>query len=129
MNAAAPSDAALVDKSLPEHAEMKRLMERLRGMQTGDPLYDDSVMELMRGVLHHVADEETRLLPDAERALGDKLKDLGADMAKRRLELAIPRASEIARDAIRAFPAMSLFVAVFAGIAGGYMVKRATDRP
>ena len=76
MRAAAASDGAIVDKSLPEHEEMKRLIGKLRGMQPGDALYDDTVMELMRGVLHHVADEETTLLPDAERLLGERLEDL-----------------------------------------------------
>ena len=55
-------------------------------MQPGDAAYDETVMELMRDVLHHVADEETMLLPDAERRLGDQLNELGAQMTKRRLK-------------------------------------------
>ena len=128
MRAAAASDGAIVDKSLPEHEEMKRLIGKLRGMQPGDALYDDTVMELMRGVLHHVADEETTLLPDAERLLGERLEDLGLQMTKRRLELTAPRAGEIAVNTIRAIPATSMVLAAVAVVAGAYVVKRAMSR-
>ena len=128
MRAAAASDGAIVDKSLPEHEEMKRLIGKLRGMQPSDALYDDTVMELMRGVLHHVADEETTLLPDAERLLGERLEDLGLQMTKRRLELTAPRAGEIAVNTIRAIPATSMVLAAVAVVAGAYVVKRAMSR-
>ena len=128
MRAAAASDGAIVDKSLPEHEEMKRLIGKLRGMQPGDALYDDTVMELMRGVLHHVADEETTLLPDAERLLGEQLEDLGLQMTKRRLELTVPRAGEIAVNTVRAIPATSMVLAAVAVVAGAYVVKRAMSR-
>ena len=128
LRAAAASDGAIVDKSLPEHEEMKRLIGKLRGMQPGDALYDDTVMELMRGVLHHVADEETTLLPDAERLLGERLEDLGLQMTKRRLELTVPRAGEIAVNTVRAIPATSMVLAAVAVVAGAYVVKRAMSR-
>jgi hypothetical protein len=83
---------------------------------------------LMRDVLHHVADEETTLLPDAERLLGDRLGELGAQMTKRRLELAAPRAGEIAVNTVRGMPASSMLVAAGALIAGTYIVKRAFGR-
>ena len=128
LRAAAASDGAIVDKSLPEHEEMKRLIGKLRGMQPSDALYDDTVMELMRGVLHHVADEETTLLPDAERLLGERLEDLGLQMTKRRLELTAPRAGEIAVNTVRAIPATSMVLAAVAVVAGAYVVKRAMSR-
>src|SRR6266496_751999 len=56
-------DAGVVDKSLPEHNEMRRLNARLREMHPEDPAFDGTVMELMRDVMRHVADEETILLP------------------------------------------------------------------
>ena len=94
MRAAAASDNAIVEKSLPEHEEMKGLIRKLRGMHRAiDALYDDTLIELMRGVLHHVADEETTLLPDAERALGEGVEDLGLQMTRRRLELTVPRSA------------------------------------
>jgi len=59
-------------------------------------------------VMRHVADEETTLLPDAERVLGDRLNELGAQMTRRRFELAGSRADEIAVNAVRSFPGATL---------------------
>jgi hypothetical protein len=59
----------------------------------------------MRLVIHHVADEETRLLPAAERLLPDQLGRLGLEMTKRRFELLKPHAAELAETTVRSFPA------------------------
>ena len=67
-----------IQKAVPEHNEMKRLIAKLRGMQPTEAGYDDTLFELMRDVMHHVADEETILLPEAERLMADRLGDLGA---------------------------------------------------
>ena len=122
------ADSAVLAKSVPEHDEMRRLIGELRDMEPTDPTYDQTFMELMRDVLHHVADEETTLLPDAERLLGDRLGELGAQMTKRRLELAAPRAGEIAVNTVRGMPASSMLVAAGALIAGTYIVRRAFGR-
>ena len=91
-------------KSVPEHDEMRRLIGRLRSMEPTDSGYDETFMELMRDVLHHVADEETVLLPEAQRLLPDRLNELGAAMTRRRLALAVPRSGEIAGNLVRAMP-------------------------
>jgi len=103
-------DAGVVGKSVPEHDEMRRLIARLREMEPEDPGYDATVMELMRDVLHHVADEQTILLPDAERVLGDRLEELGSEMTKRRLELVAPRSLELAWNQARALPASNVLM-------------------
>ena len=59
----------------------------------------------MRSVIHHVADEETHLLPIAERLMKDELGELGMAMTKRRVVLLKPHAGEIAISAARSFPA------------------------
>jgi len=128
MRAVAAADNSALDKSVTEHDEMKRLIAALRAMQATDEQYDRTVMELMRDVMHHVADEETILLPDAERLLGDRLHELGAQMARRRLELSAPHATELAMNQMRAFPGLSFMVAAGALLAGGYVVKRAFTR-
>lgn len=104
-----PAVRALTDndtlrKSVPEHDEMRQLIGRLRGMEPTDKAYDDTFMALMRDVLHHVADEETVLLPEAERLLPERLNELGAAMTRRRLELSVPRTGEIAGNMVRAMP-------------------------
>jgi hemerythrin superfamily protein len=113
-----------IRKSVPEHDEMRRLIAQLRSMEPTDPRYDETFMELMRDVMHHVADEETVLLPEAERLLHDRLGELGLKMTKRRMELVLPRAGDIAVNMARAVPLSS--VATFASVllAGLWMGRR-----
>ena len=117
-------DPDIVAKSLPEHDEMKRLIARLRGMIPGEAQYDATFMELMRKVVHHVADEETTLLPDAERALEGELGELGARMAKRRMQLSAPRAGEMARNMARSVSGKGMLVGAGAAILGGALLAR-----
>ena len=122
------AEGAVVAKSFPEHDEMKRLIAVLRTMEPTDAAYDNTVMELMRDVMHHVADEETVLLPAAERMLGDENSELGAEMTKRRLALSAPRAGEIAGNTLRALPASTMLMSVGAVLAGGLVLNRALRR-
>ena len=117
------TDQAVMDKSVPEHDEMRRLIARLRTMEPTDAAYDSTFMELMRDVIHHVADEETVLLPAAEKLLGDQVNELGAQMTKRRLQLAGPRAGEIAGNTLRAMPASTMLMGVGAVLASGLVVS------
>jgi hemerythrin superfamily protein len=121
------ADTPIVGKSVPEHNEMRRLIGQLRSMEPTDPIYDQTFMELMRDVLHHVADEETTLLPDAERLIPDRLGELGMQMTKRRMQLMAPRAGEIASNTARSLPTSSMLVAAGAVLAGTYFAKRAMD--
>ena len=100
----------VLEKSEPEHAQMRTLIGELRGLMgrdgpTDEAACDEKFFELMRLVMHHVADEDTRLLPAAERLLRDQLGRLGIDMTKRRLELMKPHAAEFAESTVRSFPA------------------------
>lgn len=88
-------DPSLVDKSVPEHDEMRRLITLLRATQPASPEYDVRFMELMCNVMHHVADEETTSLPAADRLLRDRLPELGARMRERRRQLAPPAMEEM----------------------------------
>ncbi len=122
--AAAP-DSPVQAKSVPEHDEMRRLAGELRKMDGFDSRLDDTLMELMRGVIHHVADEETLLLPQAERVLGaDRLCELGAQMTKRRLSLLGPRAGELATSVVRAAPAKATMIAVGTVLLGLWLIDR-----
>lgn len=123
-----PVDTALVEKSIPEHDEMKRLIADLRRMEPTDPAYDQTFMELMRDVMHHVADEETTLLPDAERLIPQRLSELGVQMTKRRMELLKPRAGELVTDVARGMPMTTMLLAAGAVMAGGYAMRRVMRR-
>jgi hypothetical protein len=102
-------------KSKAEHDSMRRLIGTLRAQTAGTPEFDQTFFELMRAVLHHVADEESTLLPEAERALADQLGPLGFQMAKRRVQLIAPHAGEVTLSGVQSFPVASFVVA--AGIA------------
>lgn len=111
-------------KSTPEHDEMRGLISRLRNMPVNDPSFDDTFFELMRHVMHHVADEETILLPAAERLIPDQLSELGARMTRRRLELAGTRAPELASSMARSMSAGTIVAAGSALLAGAYLLTR-----
>jgi hypothetical protein len=106
---------------------MRRLMASLKTMDPGASDYDVAFMSLMRTIIHHVADEETMLLPEAERALADRLEELGWAMTKRRMELAGPRAGELAMNTARAYP-MLVATVVAAVAVGGYLAWRGFGR-
>lgn len=118
------ADNEILRKSTPEHDEMRGLISRLRNMPVSDPAFDDTFFELMRHVMHHVADEETLLLPAAERLLPDQLSELGAQMTKRRLELAGPRAPELASSMARSMSTGTLVGIGSAMLAGAYLLTR-----
>ena len=119
-------DPGVIDKSIPEHDEMRRRIASLRQMDASSALYDDTVMELMRNVMHHVADEETTLLVDAEKRMPERIGELGAQMTQRRLQLMGPRAGEMALSSVRAMPknAMLLGAGVLAAAAGLFIFGR-----
>lgn len=113
----------VINKSEPEHDEMRRMINELRETKATDERHDALMHELMRDVLHHVADEETVLLPEAERLLGkDRLNELGAAMTRRRLELLKPKAGKLARNTAIGFSGST--TAIVVGLAGALMAAR-----
>lgn len=125
---AAKPTAIAIDKSVPEHNAMREHIAKLRTMDPMTPEYDDTVMELMREVIHHVADEETILLPMAEDILASELRRLGARMNTRRLQLVAGRPAEIAVNSAGAFPILALSLAsltLLAVLAGSRNIAQA----
>lgn len=121
---AAGADPVL-DRSGPEHNEMRALMQQLRSMTPDDAGYDRTFHALMRTVIHHVADEESVLLPEAERRMTpERLHELGAQMTKRRMELVRPHARELAATSVQSFPVMSMLAATSALTLGALLLRR-----
>jgi hemerythrin superfamily protein len=90
-------DDPVLEKAPHEHGDMKRLIRELRTIPGDDERHDRVLLELMREVIHHVADEETVILPIAERKLSKaRLSELGAEMNKRRVALLAPQAGKVA---------------------------------
>lgn len=121
------ANAAIVEDLAPRHDEMRGQIATLRAMGPESAEYDGAFMDLMRNVIHHVADEETILLPQAEAVLGAQLGELGARMTRRRLQLSVPRAGAIVRKKVRANPGNTLLMAG-ALLAGVYVLRRAFRR-
>jgi hypothetical protein len=71
-----------------------------------------------------VADEETAMLPHAESVLAPRLKEIGAQMAKRRLQVAAPHAGAMVRRSATASPVNAMMAAA-ALIAGIVLFRRA----
>lgn len=121
----------ILEKSEPEHQEIRQLIQRIRSLESSvadqpsmtsqqansnsnsaDAKNTNAVMnqqillnELVQVAMHHMADEETQLLPMAEQKISqDQLSELGAKMTRRRFELASPRAGELAKDMAIAAP-------------------------
>lgn len=114
----------VLQKSMPEHDEMRRLISLLRGMSPDDVRYDETYHELMRSVIHHVADEESVVLPEAERLLINQLGELGNKMMKRRVQLMAPHGGDMARNLMRAMPGSFMVMLAGAVMAGLHMGRR-----
>jgi hemerythrin superfamily protein len=120
-------DQKVMEKAEPEHDEMRRVISEIRRSDPKSSHYDDLVFELMRDVQHHVADEETVLLPEAEEMLSkDRLSELGAQMTRRRMELVTPKAGKIAANQVVGFSGST--AAIVVGVASALFAARAFTR-
>ncbi len=118
----------ILKKSVPDHEEMRSLIGAVRGMDPLEAAYDETFRKLMRIALHHVADEETVLLPLAEELIPDELGHLGRVMTRRRMELLRPHAAEAAATTIRTFPVGTAAAAAGVLAAGWLLVRGLTGR-
>jgi iron-sulfur cluster repair protein YtfE (RIC family) len=117
----------VMDKSEPEHNEMRRLIRELRRTDAQDARHEELLRELMREVIHHVADEETVLLPLAEQKLTrERLSELGARMTRRRMELVKPQVGKLARSHAVGFSGST--TAMVLGLASALFAVRAFTR-
>ena len=63
---------------------MKRLISQLRDQNMDEAECDKALHKLMKGVLHHVKEEESKMLPEAEQRLRDELDRLGVEMEQKK---------------------------------------------
>ena len=81
-------EKAAVAEAYEEHHVVKVLLGELTGMQPDAGEFDAKVTVLIENVRHHVQEEETELLPEAEEFLGrERMDELGKQMAERKEEL------------------------------------------
>lgn len=120
-------DEPVMKESVPEHDNMRRVIAALRRTDAANPHHEELLRELMRDVMHHMADEETVLLPMAEAQLShERLCELGVRMTKRRIELVSPQAGKIARDTAVGFSGST--TALVLGAASALLAVRALTR-
>jgi len=115
-----------LDKGITEHDGMQALIDALRQMSPQAAVFDQTFHELIRLVLHHVADEETTLLPFAEVHLRDHLQKLGWQMSVRRLELLRAHKARAAITTAVTFPILSAALVLGTLFAGWRVVKMIT---
>jgi iron-sulfur cluster repair protein YtfE (RIC family) len=101
-----------LDHSVEEHDEMRRRIERVRSLPGGEQPQIDAMNALMNAVMHHVAEEETVVLPAAEQRLAGRLSELGARMTNRRLELVGPHGADSAANLAGGAAARTALLAV-----------------
>lgn len=116
-----------IDKSISEHAEMRRLIGSLRASDPAGADFEPALMALMALVMHHVADEETRILPALDRLPRETLRHLSARMSKRRAQLMMQNFGAMASNKVRAAPGMGVAVAA-AGVLALIALGQATRR-
>jgi hemerythrin-like domain-containing protein len=70
-----------------EHHVVHLLIAELRDMPEIDERARAKFIVLAENVRHHIEEEEQEMLPQAQELLGDRLPELGAQMAQRKREL------------------------------------------
>jgi iron-sulfur cluster repair protein YtfE (RIC family) len=70
----------LVAESRVVHKRVKELMQALQGLDVEDEAFEITFSALMDDVQHHVAEEENKMFPEAQKILGDQLEALMDDM-------------------------------------------------
>jgi iron-sulfur cluster repair protein YtfE (RIC family) len=118
------SDDEAVKKSEPEHQEIKQLIAQLRGLDANHAGFDRTLYELVQKIVHHVADEETVLLPRAEKMLAAELNELGSQMTRRRLQLMAPRSPQLASGVARSMSGGTILAALGALVIGGLLLSK-----
>ncbi|MDP3795392.1 MAG: hemerythrin domain-containing protein [bacterium] len=71
----------LIGRSREEHAEMKNMVGAIRAMNFGEG-YVERMRVLERIVMDHVEEEESTVLPEAEKMPEDKLNAIAREMLK-----------------------------------------------
>lgn len=80
-------DGDLEKEAEEEHDQARQLIERIRGLNAGDPQLPGLVHQLEEAVQHHVQEEESEAWPKMRQGAGDRLDDLGAEVEARKEQI------------------------------------------
>jgi hemerythrin-like domain-containing protein len=80
----------LIDEAVEEHHLVRVTLGELAGLTPEDDAFDAKVQVLIENVRHHVEEEESEMLPQAEKLLGkEELARLGEEMLARKRQLGV----------------------------------------
>lgn len=77
----------LITEALEEHHAVKTALKELKAMEPEEDSYESTFQDMIHDVLHHVAEEESEMLPLAVEVLSDALDELGMEMQRRKHDL------------------------------------------
>jgi hemerythrin superfamily protein len=77
----------LVAEARQDHQTVKDLITELRALDGDNPEFAAKFQELVENVEHHVEEEETAMLPEAEEILAEQLEDLMDEMQELKQQL------------------------------------------
>lgn len=60
-----------IEDDLEEHAEAKEMLSKLSSMDPTSAEWMETIKELTQALEHHIKDEETKLFPEARKAIDD----------------------------------------------------------
>jgi hemerythrin superfamily protein len=95
---------SLVNEAESEHKKVDALVAEVQGMSMETDEVVQKVKELRDAVVHHATEEEGEMFPVAENGLGERLMELGEQMAARKKELAtslVQKAKRVVKKAVR----------------------------
>lgn len=81
-------DKNLVSESEEEHHRADTLMEQIKGRSAADADYDTLFTQLVQEIEHHIVEEETQMLPEAQRILSGDLDRIADRMKQLKSQLA-----------------------------------------
>jgi hemerythrin superfamily protein len=90
--------ANLVEEALEEHNEMKRAISKLQASMFDGPECSRVFQEMMEGVQHHVKEEESKMLPEAQQRLDTESDRLGTQMQQRKQGLQYTQPSSSSQE-------------------------------
>lgn len=79
-------DHELVPEAVVEHASLKELIAKVKGVEPDGDMYDANVKVMSEYVKHHVKEEEKEMFPEAKESKLDMV-ELGIKMLERKQQL------------------------------------------
>ena len=77
----------IVAESIEEHHVVDVLMQEIKALEPSDERFEAKMTVLIENVEHHIEEEESEMLPSAQKKLGKEVEALGDQMEQRKQQL------------------------------------------